>query len=343
MNDSFLQGLLAAGTALTSFALTRLLISMAPRLRLIDAPNARSSHTRPTPRGGGLALVAAFSLGVLLAVALGFVVLRDALTLLVPAGAVAAVGFVDDLRGVRPPVRLAVHLGAAGLFLAAIGGLPATGLRWLDDSPALGFVIGLLAIAWSINFFNFMDGIDGIAASEALFVGLAMAGVAAAVGQANLLAISLGFSAAVVGFLAWNWPPARIFMGDVGSGFLGFVLAAMGLLELEAAKFSVWVLVLLPGLFLADATVTLVRRAMRSERVHEAHRSHAYQWLARRWGSHLKVTGAYIALNLLVVLPAAIVAFRNPSVAGWLAASVVLTLGLLAAVSGAGREERPPR
>jgi len=113
------------------------------------------------------------------------------------------------------------------------------------------------------------------------------------------------------------------------------------LLELEAARLSVWMLVLLPGVFLADASVTLVRRAMRRERVHEAHRSHAYQWLARKWGSHLKVTAACIALNLLLVAPVALMSFRDPSRAGWLTAAVMLALGMLAAFAGAGRAERP--
>lgn len=343
MNETLMIGAIAVAASLIGFVITGKLIDVAPRLRLIDSPNVRSSHTRPTPRGGGIAIVVAFSVAAALATALGYVATRDLLALLLPGWAVAAVGFIDDRGGVRPGVRLVVHLGAAVAFLLATHGVPETGVQWVDGNRAVGFAVGVLAITWSINFFNFMDGIDGIAASEAAFVCVALAFIAAVSGQPGVLAAAVGLAFAAAGFLAWNWPPARIFLGDVGSGFLGFVLAALAMLALRSPAVNVWTLVLLPGAFLADATVTLVRRALRRERVQEAHRSHAYQWLARRWSSHRRVTLLYVAVNLLIVAPAAALTLQRPALAGIAAAVVLSCLAGLAAIAGAGRQERPPR
>ena len=157
-----------------------------------------------------------------------------------------------------------------------------------------------MAVVWTLNLdFNFMDGIDGIAASEAAFILLAAAGLSFYFGNPTPQELAPGLiaAAASLGFLRWNWPTARIFMGDIGCGYLGYVIAVLGLESSRASVVNVYAWIILGGLFLIDATVTLCRRLLRGERAHQPHRTHAYQWLARRWGSHAKATTAVIAVR----------------------------------------------
>jgi Fuc2NAc and GlcNAc transferase len=193
-----------------------------------------------------------------------------------------------------------------------------------------------------MNLFNFMDGTDGIAASEAIFVlcGGALLGVLS--GSAQVCWAALLCATACLGFLLWNWAPARIFMGDVGSGYLGYVIAVLALAATRANPAALWAWLILGGVFFVDATVTLLRRLARGERPHEAHRSHAYQWFARRWDSHAKVTCAVLAVDLLWLLPCAVFALRAPSFAAATAMVALLPLVLLACVVS-GRRELPQR
>jgi Fuc2NAc and GlcNAc transferase len=324
-----------AGSAL----MTRLLIGAASRLRLIDVPNARSSHASPTPRGGGLAIVGGFTASAVWGASTGGAEPRDVVALLVPALMVAIVGLIDDRFGLRAAMRLAVHLLAAAGFLWAVGGLPATGMDLLDRMPMLGNLLAVLAIAWGINLFNFMDGIDGLAGMQAVFVaaGLALLGSMAAV--PGLTWLAGGLAAATAGFLAWNWPPARIFMGDVGSGFLGFLLGALSILALRSNQASIWVVLLLPSAFVIDATLTLVMRAARGESLSVAHRSHAYQKLATRWRSHRRVTLLFAAIDLGLLAPCAWFAWQQPQWAVAVALGAGLLLTALAAFAGAGRRD----
>jgi Fuc2NAc and GlcNAc transferase len=258
---------------------------------------------------------------------------------------VAAVGLLDDRRPLPPALRLVAHLGAALWGLVWVGGLPTLRLgdHLISLGPA-GIVVGALVIMWVLNLFNFMDGIDGIAASEATFIawaGAALSGIAAAAGGAS--AAAWIFGGVCLGFLPWNWPPARIFMGDVGSGYLGFVVSLLALLASRGRPAELWVWLILGGVFFVDATVTLVRRLLRGEPVQQAHRAHAYQWLARRWQSHLKVTLAVQAVNLFWLLPCAIAATLYPVAAAAVAALALAPLAALAVAAGAGRSETPVR
>lgn len=318
--------------AIREFALSR---------SILDVPNERSSHSRPTPRGGGLAIALAASAGFVAEYLLGLLPADMLAALLGGGGAVAIVGAMDDRAPVAAPIRLAVHFAAAVWALLWLGGLPAisTGQLSLELGP-FGYLLGVLTIVWTLNLFNFMDGIDGIAASEAVFVACGGAALVALGGYfSGSAAAGLVVGAASLGFLCWNWPPAKIFMGDVGSGFLGFVLGvvALGAVRDDAAAPLIWLL--LGGAFLVDATVTLARRLARRERVYEAHRTHAYQWLARRWASHRRVTLIVIALDLVWLLPAAALATYYPRAAPWLILGALGPLVALAVVAGAGRPE----
>jgi Fuc2NAc and GlcNAc transferase len=200
----------------------------------------------------------------------------------------------------------------------------------------------VIAIAWVLNLFNFMDGIDGIAASEAACVLFSAATLGICMGHVSFTDISpaLLVGAACLGFLRWNWPPASIFMGDVGSGFLGYIIAVIALDSARSTSINIFAWLILGGTFLVDATVTLYRRTLRGERIFEPHRTHAYQWQTRRWGSHSRVTLANIVINILWLLPWAAAAVRLPSHGVWICAAALMPLGVLALFAGAGRAEQ---
>jgi glycosyltransferase WbpL len=307
---------------------------------VLDVPNERSSHSIATPRGGGLAIVLVATSAMLVLELVGDVKLN--LFMALTGGvAVAAIGFVDDRHSVRAGIRFAVHTGAALWAVIWLGGLPP--LRVGEQIVQLGWagnLLALLGIAWTLNLFNFMDGIDGIAASEAVFVACAGAALGLMNGRANeVSAVGSVLGATCCGFLLWNWPPAKIFMGDVGSGYLGYVLAVLALAAARDNPVALWIWLLLGGAFFVDATVTLIRRLMRGERVHEAHRSHAYQWLARRWGSHRRVTVAVMTLNLMWLLPCAFLVTLHPDHAVAIVVVALVPLVALAFAAGAGRRE----
>lgn len=273
--------------------------------RLVDEPNARSSHTVATPRGGGLAIVLVVLAGLLVLHARGALE-SELLMALFGGGAVAVLGFVDDHGHVPARWRLLGHFIAALWALVWLGGSPA--VEFLEVSLHLGWLghaLALVYLVWMLNLYNFMDGIDGIAALEAITVCVAasfcylLAGRAA--GAAELL-----LAAAACGFLVWNFPRAWIFMGDVGSGFIGITL---GILALHAAWQEprlLWCWLILPAIFVTDATFTLLRRLQRGDAVHQAHRSHAYQIAVRRCGRHVPVTLAITAINIGWLAPLAL-------------------------------------
>jgi Fuc2NAc and GlcNAc transferase len=157
------------------------------------------------------------------------------------------------------------------------------------------------------------------------------------------VAVACIFCAASAGFLIWNWPPAKIFMGDVGSGYLGYVIAVLAMAATRDSPVAVWVWLILGGVFFVDATVTLARRSLTGERLHEAHRSHAYQWLARRWRSHRRVTLSVLAVNVFWLLPAAWLAMRYPRFAVWSLAGAFVPLIIVAIAAGAGLREQAGR
>jgi Fuc2NAc and GlcNAc transferase len=312
------------------------------RRNLIDVPNARSSHASPTPRGGGLAIVLAFFIATLALASLGLIDIRISGALLVGGGATALIGFLDDRWHLRATVRLSVHLAAAIWVVILLGGISEKALgNWGLHGLWPGRVIAVLILVWATNLFNFMDGLDGIAGSEAVF----MSGAGAWLnwrdgGGTGLTAAMACLAAACLGFLRWNWPPARIFMGDVGSGFLGFSLAVLGLTASQRGVLPVETWAILGGVFLIDATVTLLRRLARGDRWFEAHRMHAYQHLARQWKAHLPVTILVMIINGLWLLPLAVLAAIAPSHALWLLVVALAPLAALAIVYGAGTSER---
>ena len=335
----------ALGALAISLILTGVIRKIALAHGVLDVPNQRSSHVVPTPRGGGVAIVIGTSMAVLVLTLLGIVSVTSMLVVVAGGAAIAAVGYMDDRRRLSARTRLAVHFAAAVAAMAWLGGLPPLQIgERLITFGWDGYVLGVLGIVWTLNLFNFMDGVDGIAASEGAFITFAGALLALITGASLALpALAIAIGAACCGFLIWNWPPARIFMGDAGSGYVGYVIAAVSLLTARENPVGLLVWLILGGLFFVDATVTLVRRLLRRERVSEAHRSHAYQWLARRWGSHRRVTVMVIVVNLVWLLPCATVAALHPRWAAWLTVIALLPIAIGAVVAGAGREEPAAR
>jgi Fuc2NAc and GlcNAc transferase len=326
-------------------ALSALFTGLVRRLALshgvLDIPNERSSHSSATPRGGGLGIVIAFTTSLVVLVAVG-ACRSDLLVALGGGLAVAAIGFLDDRSSIPAGVRLGVHFAAALWAVYWLGGLPRLMIGAAEVSVGwVGDVLAVLGIVWTLNLFNFMDGIDGIAASEAVFVAIGAALLSLLHGGwSDVAPVALLFSAACTGFLLWNWPPAKIFMGDVGSGFLGFVIAVLAIASARDQPATPWQWLILGGVFFVDATVTLIRRAGRRQRLYEPHRTHAYQWLARRWGSHRRVTVGVTVINVVWLLPCALLQTLYPQLSGWLLAAAFTPITVLALVAGAGRLER---
>ncbi|WP_144171670.1 glycosyltransferase family 4 protein [Pseudomonas sp. Kh13] len=290
-----------------SLLLTAALRRYALNKQIIDVPNARSSHTVPTPRGGGVAIVLSF-LGCLPLLGLAGAVPLSALVAIGGAGAlIAVIGFMDDHGHIAARWRLLGHFAAAAWMLYWLGGLaPLQVFGFTLDLQWFGYILAALYCVWMLNLYNFMDGIDGIASVEAVTACLGMVLLSVLAGAPQLMALPLLLAAATFGFLCWNFPPARIFMGDAGSGFLGIVLAGLSLQAAWAAPQLFWCWLILLGVFVVDATFTLIRRLLRGDKVYEAHRSHAYQFAARHYGKHLPVTLAVAALNLFWLLPIAL-------------------------------------
>jgi Fuc2NAc and GlcNAc transferase len=307
----------------------------------LDIPNTRSSHKVAVPTGGGAAIAISFFVAVFILRAARVLDLAPVVALVCGGAGMATIGFIDDRYPLSPRVRICVHLASAILAVVMLGAIPAQSLVNIGlHSVYVGWALSVLTLIWSSNLFNFMDGIDGLAGSEAIFV----AGSAAWLnwltkGDQGLTAASICLASATLGFLMWNWPRAKIFMGDVGSGFLGFTLAALILAMSREGSLPIEVLGILGGVFVVDATYTLLRRLLRGDRIFEAHRIHAYQHLAGRWGSHEKVTVGIAVVNLFWLLPWAWFACRNPKVAMIALCAALSPIVAAAALSGAGRKE----
>ncbi|VAW62334.1 Undecaprenyl-phosphate alpha-N-acetylglucosaminyl 1-phosphate transferase [hydrothermal vent metagenome] len=235
---------------------------------------------------------------------------NDPFIALVGAGVcVSIIGFMDDHSHIAARWRLLAHFSAVGWLLFWLGGIPP--LYFFGAVFNLGWTGNLLAaiaLVWLLNLYNFMDGIDGIAGVEALssslVAGLLFMFVFQDQGMASLHIL---LAAAVAGFLIWNFPPAKIFMGDAGSGFLGLMLGGLALYSAHINSVMLWVWLILLGVFIVDATYTLLRRLLRGDKVYEAHCSHAYQYASRKYFSHLLVTLAVLAINLCWLTPLAYV------------------------------------
>lgn len=291
-----------------SYMATWLLRRLAITKSILDIPNHRSLHNLPIPRGGGLAFVILF--GLLTPLLFYFNVINFSyhiLALWSMSLFVALIGFLDDLNSLSPLVRLVGHCIAATIFLYGINGMPVIDLNiFVLSNGIILNTIGILYIVWMINLYNFMDGIDGIAAIEAISVCFGAICIYLICNQSHLIIIPGLILFLVMGFLCWNFPRARIFMGDAGSGFIGFLLAAISLQAAIHQPALFWSWLILLGVFIVDASYTLLNRIWRQEDIFSAHCSHGYQKATKLLQKHYIVSTCVLCINLLWLLPIAI-------------------------------------
>ena len=324
--------ILAALAFVFSAWITRYLCNPRSRLHMLDHPNPRSLHDNPTPRGGGLAIFVAIA--IVGTIAMVFDGGRDDVAWLALAAVlVAGISFLDDWFTVALGYRIVTHFAASGLLLwsgFALQELALPGAVW-PLSALLAVGLSLLFVVWMVNLYNFMDGMDGFAGGMAVigFGVFALFGWLA--GQQLFAALNLIVAAAAGGFLLFNFPPARIFMGDIGSSSLGFLAAAFILWADRNGIFPLWIGVLVFSPFIVDATVTLIRRILRGDKFWEAHKTHYYQRVVQLgWGHRRTVLWEY-AVMLLCALSALIARYLTPSgqwimIAMWLLAYLVITI-----------------
>lgn len=317
---------------LASFLITAAYRRYAQSRQLLDRPGPRSSHSVPTPTGGGVGFVLVFVAAQGLLELHGEPSVPGFAELCIASLLVAGIGFLDDRHPVVPGVRLSVQVLAVLALYAGMGDF-----QFPESLVQLSVV--LIPWVWLVNLFNFMDGIDGLAGSEALFVAVGAGAILALNGDSEALPSLLALAAAVAGFLVWNWPPARLFMGDAGSGFLGLILGGMILLTASGGAITPCSWMILLGVFISDATTTLGVRIWRGERWWEAHRTHAYQHASRRWGGHLAVTLACLGVNLLWLWPLAFYASIKQDLGAILTFTALAPLAALALWLRAGRPE----
>lgn len=349
MDGSAYMVLLAA-LFLGTYGLTGTVRRYASRQGILDVPNARSSHSVPTPRGGGLAMVVVFLVSMCALAIRGVINANVAIAVGGGGLIVAGIGWADDKYDLSPGLRLAIQVAAAIWALYWLGGLPElnVGVARIHLGP-VGFVLAIVGIVWSINLYNFMDGIDGFAGSECLTTGASAfllmcamedgwlpsaAATGASIDTMSVALVTLLLVPIAAGFLVWNWAPAKVFMGDVGSGFLGFAFAVLAVASENSGGLPLLTWVLLLGVFVVDATATLVRRKRRGERCTEAHRTHAYQLAVQAGYAHEQVVIRVIVINIVLGVAAAGACFWPRALLAIVAGCVLILFALWRRVVG---------
>ena len=278
---------------ITSLLLTYFIKNYAIKKSLLAVVNERSSHTTPTPHGGGIAIATTWFIG-LLYIYFNSYIDSTLFYALMLGLFISVVSFFDDIFELSAKLRLVIQSAVGVLALYTLGGLESIDfVVFTVENQIITNVFAFLLIVWFINLYNFLDGIDGYAGSEAIF--LALAGFIFFGGNHFIILI-----VSVLGFLFWNWHKAKIFMGDVGSTLLGYNVAVFTLYYANQQSFNLWIWVILFGVFWFDATVTLIRRKRNGEKLSQAHKKHAYQRLTQSGYSHSKVVLLSIAINLLL-------------------------------------------
>jgi UDP-GlcNAc:undecaprenyl-phosphate GlcNAc-1-phosphate transferase len=325
------------GFVLALFLLSAALTEGIVRLNIADIPNARSSHARPTPKSGGLAVAFTFLAGITALYFLsGEVKLSEGafLVYLGLAGVLVVAAFIDDLKPIRPALKLTVQIFCAGIFATAVTHFQAIslpGLGRVQLGPWGAFITGLWIVA-VMNLVNFMDGINGLVSGSAIIAAATLAILAFLSSAPFVYLASLVLIGATVGFFVHNFPWGRVFLGDTGSQFLGYVLSTLAVIGAseEGARLSAWLVPILIFPLLFDAVLTLLMRAVRGEDVTKPHRDHVYQILVRAGLSHMKVSGLYFLLALLCASAGVVVQLRLVAMGPVMLLGLSAILGTLA-------------
>ncbi|MFY9090197.1 MraY family glycosyltransferase [Arcobacter aquimarinus] len=303
---------------LISFLLTYFIKNYMIKKSFVASVNERSSHTVPTPHGGGIALAITWFIGLIYLYFIGEISSNLFYALLFGA-VISIVSFFDDIYELSPKLRLMVQALVAVGGLYFLGGFDTLSFGIFDISnPIFTNIFAFFMIIWFINLYNFLDGINGYAGSQAVF--LALAGFVLFSGNHFLV-----LAVAVLGFLYWNWNKAKIFMGDVGSTLLGYNIAIFTIYYANQEAINFWIWIILFGVYWFDATLTLIRRKLNKEKLSQAHKKHAYQRLTQSGWSHYKVTNYSIGLNLILF---SIVYFVSNIFVAFILALIVLVLSM---------------
>ena len=277
-----------------SFTGTFIIIKVAVKKNILDIPNIRSSHSKPTPRGGGIAIVLSWYLG-LLGLKFFNLIESNLYYALLSGLFLAFISFLDDIYSIKPWIRILFQILTVIIGMFFINGFT---LLYLNDSvmtfPIILSIIAIIGAIWFINLYNFMDGIDGYASVEALSIALGMYLIIG-----NPIFLILIFS--VLGFLIWNWPNAKIFMGDIGSTQLGYILVILGIYFNNIQEFNIFGWLILTSLFWFDASLTLFRKWRNNEKMSQAHKKHAYQRIVQSGFSHQKTILFAVLINLIFI------------------------------------------
>ncbi|MES2624330.1 MAG: glycosyltransferase family 4 protein [Pseudomonadota bacterium] len=297
-------------TLLIGYIATLCWFRFAQKRLWLDQPNHRSSHAMPTPTSGGIGFVIAFFLYTLILFWLQVINFNE-LLLLSAAIVLAITGFIDDLRDLSIQKRLFSQFAVCCFVVLTIQGNPV--LVVFGDLQIEGIEVRifiLLGLLWLINLYNFMDGIDGLAVTEAIFFSLSIALLVLSQGNYAIAIIALGLALSLCGFLYFNLSPAIIFMGDLGSNYLGLLLGVIGTLGIVSGTVNVWTVLVLLSVFIVDSTTTLIARMRAGLVWYHGHNSHAYQYAARMFKSHGKVVAAVCFINIFWLLPLAWMTIR---------------------------------
>lgn len=313
---------LLAGAFLATIIGTRFFRLFAIQRGIVANPNFRSLHQQPMPRGGGIVFSLVF-ISAVIGLWLATTIDADLMWAVVIGGAVATLsGFIDDVVQIGPKTKFAIQGVLAAWVLFCFGSVPLFDLPWTPTF--IDLAISWFALVWLMNLYNFMDGIDGMAASGAILIcATSIAALLLAKADETLMLVFGLLAVCSLGFLLFNWPPAGIFMGDSGSLFLGYCFSVLIARTVTDGQISLWTWLVIFGYFAGDTTTTTLLRMWSINRWYGAHRSHAYQNLARVWGSHLQVVRGVTLYHVLWLLPLAIWSTLEPSTAP-LAAALAL-------------------
>ena len=313
-----------------SAILTKYILTYSLSHNLIDNPGERSSHLKPTPRGGGLSISIIILFTVVLCAVLKIMAFRDASALLFGGVLISLVGWIDDHKDISAAWRGFLYFIAACLAMIILGGF--NNIKIGTTTIQLGYIGSILAIigiTWLTNLYNFMDGTDGLASLQAITASCVAGLMFWSNEEYGMAIVCLSVTSACAGFLVWNWPPAKIFMGDVGSCMLGFTFGICAVIGEKTESVYLYLWISLLSVFIMDATLTLIKRIITGEKWYIAHRTHGYQKLIQLGMSHSDLAISFIILNIFLILPFSYVAYHWKNLSTYMILSNMLLILLL--------------
>ena len=290
-----------------SLIFTRYLIFFAKSKNIVDIPNDRSSHAVCTPRGGGLSISLSIIMCLLFIILSSDKVPAYLLSFTICTTLILIIGVIDDLKGLSIITRAFLYLIISFVFI-----LSTTGIGSFSHHNFVIFILVTIVLTWIINLYNFMDGADAISGIQAVICALPAGIIFSLSDEHDIALLCYTLVASSIGFLVWNWPPAKIFMGDVGSCVIGFVFGCLMIITYLQNHFSILIWLILLSFFIVDSTLTLITRIINREKWYQAHRTHSYQRVLQMGHSHKKLATVFIFFAILIQWPATYIAYKIP-------------------------------